>query len=229
VHAHVCTADPLFHLPSVLSDLVDANRLNAQLLAAGPAVLLLALGSRSFFAVLHMLRTRGLRSMRQVHKQMTRSLQRLERCLVLAGASRPQSLSTTGMRASSPDGVEAAESTSSQGTHQRAPKAWMRFPWTSEPPSAEEAAAQIAAELTKGGSALDVRMLSGAELGEFALHVHSYLLLLDFSSPAYPAGAADAIHHETQELLRQGGLSVEQQTALLRSLKARHAELAKFL
>ena len=32
-----------------------------------------------------------------------------------------------------------------------------------------------------------------------------------------------------QELLRQGGLSVEQQTALLRSLKARHAELAKFL
>ena len=84
-------------------------------------------------------------------------------------------------------------------------------------------------EQTTGSGAREVRMLRGAELGEFVLHVHSYLLLLDFSSPPYPTGEADAIHHEMQELLRQGGLSVDQQMALLRSLKARHNDLAKVL
>lgn len=207
-------------------------------------MLLLALGSRSFFALLHMLRTRGLRSMRQVHKQMARSLQQLERCLVLAGASRPQSLATAGMRAASQGSGEAAEKATAISTPNPTPTitskatnrhvahgAWMRWPWqtrASEQPSAEEAPADRVAEQTTG-SAGDMRMLRGAELGEFVLHLHSYLLLLDFSSPAYPTGEADAVHHETQELLRQGGLGVDQQMALLRSLKAHHAELAKML
>ena len=30
------------------------------------------------------------------------------------------------------------------------------------------------------------RVLCGAELGEFALQLHSYLLLLDYSKGAYP-------------------------------------------
>ena len=71
--------------------------------------------------------------------------------------------------------------------------------------------------------------LRGAELGEFALQLHSYLLLLDFSSPAYPTKASDALHRGVQDMLRQGQLSVPQQRALLRSLKEHHGGLAKFL
>jgi hypothetical protein len=69
-------------------------------------------------------------------------------------------------------------------------------------------------------------VLRGAALGEFALHVHSFLLLLDFSSLANPTAASDAIHHELQDLLRHGQLSVAQQTALLASVKERQAALA---
>lgn len=75
----------------------------------------------------------------------------------------------------------------------------------------------------------DERLLQGAELGEFALHLHSFLLLLDFSSPAYPAKATEAVHHEVQDLLHQGQITVSQQRALLSSLMQRHTALAKFL
>jgi hypothetical protein len=73
------------------------------------------------------------------------------------------------------------------------------------------------------------RVLQGAELGEFALHVHSYLLLLDYSSPAYASKACDALHNELQDLLRRGGLSVTQQAALLAAVKERHVALGNSL
>ena len=72
-------------------------------------------------------------------------------------------------------------------------------------------------------------LLRGAELGEFALHLHSYLLLLDYSKAAYPTKACDAIHDELQDLLRQGELGVAEQVRLLSSVKERHAALAKLL
>ena len=53
-----------------IDDLVDANRLNVQLLASVPAVVLVVGGSRLSCALLSMGRTRGLRSMRQVHAEM---------------------------------------------------------------------------------------------------------------------------------------------------------------
>ena len=71
--------------------------------------------------------------------------------------------------------------------------------------------------------------LEGAALGEFAMHVHSYLLLLDFSSPPLPAKECDAIHAELQALLQNGPLTVAQQAALLHSVKERHAALRKSL
>ena len=175
-----------------LDDLVDANRLNVQLLASVPALLLLAAGSRGSFALLHVLRTRGLRSMRQVHLEMGDVLRRLERCLILAGAPRPQA----GQRVLSEDAQDAS------GVEGDGVGSW---------------------------GARKEQVLQGAELGEFTLHLHSFLLLLDFSSPAYPTESTDAVHREVQDLLHQGQISVPQQRALLSALMQRHDALAKFL
>jgi len=41
-----------------------------------------------------------------------------------------------------------------------------------------------------GGTYGARRVLCGAELGEFALQLHSYLLLLDYSKGAYPTKAS---------------------------------------
>lgn len=57
-------------------------------------------------------------------------------------------------------------------------------------------------------------VLRGAELGEVALQLHAYLLLLDYSKGAYPTKACDAIHDELQDLLRQGQLAVSTQAPL---------------
>ena len=72
-------------------------------------------------------------------------------------------------------------------------------------------------------------LLREVELGEFVLQLHSYLLLLDFASPPFSSRAADAIHRDAQLLLRQGQLSVNQQSALLDAIIERHRALKRFL
>ena len=198
-----------------IDDLVDANRLNVQLLTSVPAVLLLAAGSRLSFKLAHVLITRGLRSMREVHDEMSSVLNRVERCLLLAGSPRPQS---------------ARFVTSRAGEDSATPTTGGRRP--SSPPSGRGVEVQGEAELSRAGVRVvgEARVLQGAELGELVLHLHSYLLLLDYSSAVYPPKACDSIHHELQDLLRQGQLSVTQQAALLRAIKERgHAALAKSL
>ena len=56
----------LLRAMGAIDDLVDANRLNVQLLASVPAVLLFAASSRASLNLLTAWRTRGLRSLRQV-------------------------------------------------------------------------------------------------------------------------------------------------------------------
>ena len=57
--------------------------------------------------------------------------------------------------------------------------------------------------------------LQANELGEFVLHMHSYLTILDYCSPPFPAKTSDAIHSGMQDLLMQGQLSTQRQIALL--------------
>ena len=228
-----------------LDDLVDANRLNMQLLACGPAVLLCFGSSRFFFNLLNMIRSRGVRSLRRVHAQMGRTLNQLERCLVLAGSPRPTSadeLSSVGVGGGVGGGGggggetrQGARGRKDAPNKGRSSSSWLWRKASGEKGSQGHAEASATAashgllhdDCADGGS--PKQSLHGAELGEFVLHVHSYLVLLDYSALAYPKGAADAIHHELQDLLRQGELSVKQQSDLLRSIKDRHAELLKAL
>lgn len=69
-------------------------------------------------------------------------------------------------------------------------------------------------------------VLRGAELGEVCVLLHSYLRMLDFSTPPLSSRAADAIHRELQELL-WGQLSPARQQAMLRSVATRHARLLR--
>jgi len=64
--------------------LVDANRLNLQLLAGIPAVLFVTLGVRLFFQWMYSFRSFEIRSIREVHKEMTDYLDRAERLLLLS-------------------------------------------------------------------------------------------------------------------------------------------------
>ena len=223
-----------------IDDLVDANRLNVQLLASVPALLLLAVGSRLFFTSLYTLRTRDLRSTRAVHAEMAECLTRIERCLLLAGAPRPQSPVAPSLPQSSPlivqgadggggagggegadggggagggEGIRISSSGSSGGSgggsgakgggaaerwgwllgsrkwpshesvtggsvaKEASKEAAVPFPFTSlmQPPPQQQQQQQQQRQV-----------LSVSELGEFTLLVHSYLLLLDYTSPPFP-------------------------------------------
>ena len=226
-----------------IDSLVDSNRLNMQLLASVPALLLLTGGSRLIGALVHRLSTRGLRSMRAVHSEMGGLLTRLERCLTLAGSPRPQPPSsalgsqgsardsTFGGRGSARDSVRAEwddvdYEMAIRGDQGGAIRGDQRPSDESQSHSPHEREDVHEDEAVMGHG---TRVLQGAELGEFALHVHSYLLLLDYSSPAYASKACDALHNELQDLLRRGGLSVTQQAALLAAVKERHVALGNSL
>jgi len=64
--------------------LVDANRLNLQLLAGIPAVLFVTFGVRLFFQWMYSFRSFEIRSIREVHSEMTDYLDRSERLLLLS-------------------------------------------------------------------------------------------------------------------------------------------------
>ena len=226
-----------------IDSLVDSNRLNMQLLASVPALLLLTGGSRLIGALVHRLSTRGLRSMRAVHSEMGGLLTRLERCLTLAGSPRPQPPSsalgsqgsardsTFGGRGSARDSVRAEwddvdYEMAIRGDQGGAIRGDQRPSDESQSHSPHEREDVHEDEAVVGHG---TRVLQGAELGEFALHVHSYLLLLDYSSPAFASKACDALHNELQDLLRRGGLSVTQQAALLAAVKERHVALGNSL
>lgn len=226
-----------------IDSLVDSNRLNVQLLASVPALLLLTGGSRLIGALVHRLSTRGLRSMRAVHTEMGGVLTRLERCLTLAGSPRPQPPSSAlgslgsardsalGSRGSARDSLRAEwddvdNEMAIRGDQGEAIRGDQRPPEESLSHSPHEREDDHVDEAVRGHG---TRVLQGAELGEFALHVHSYLLLLDYSSPVYASNACDALHNELQDLLRRGGLTVTQQAALLAAVKERHVALGNSL
>ena len=207
-----------------IDDLVDANRLNVQLLASVPAVLLLIVTSRVPLQLVQLMRKGGIRSMHQVHEEMSDMLSRMERCLLLAGSSaRPQKPPPAAAVPQDDGDDDNASPASPPGAPswpwQRRPTTPVREGTTGSPADGAEAEVPPATG----------PVLEGIALGEFVLHVHSYLLLLDFSAPARSSKASDAIHRELQDLLRHGTLSVHQQAALLRSVKERQAALTKAL
>jgi hypothetical protein len=270
-----------------IDSLVDSNRLNMQLLASVPALLLLTGGSRLIGALVHRLSTRGLRSMRAVHSEMGGLLTRLERCLTLAGSPRPQppssALGSQGSARDSALGGRGSARDSALGGRGSARDSALGGRGSARDSALGGRGSARDSALGGRGSARDsvraewddvdyemairgdqggairgdqrpsdeslnhspheredvhedeavmghgTRVLQGAELGEFALHVHSYLLLLDYSSPAYASKACDALHNELQDLLRRGGLSVTQQAALLAAVKERHVALGNSL
>ena len=151
-------------------------------------------------------------------------LTRMERCLLLATAEHPHTPPAAATRHT--HAPPASYPLSSR------PPASPNWPWrrrASSPSPSHETASIHDDETREVEGETRGAVLGGAALGEFALHVHSYLLLLDFTSPARSAKASDAIHHELQDLLRHGQLSVAQQEALLRSVKERQAALTKTL
>eukprot|EP00588_Corethron_pennatum_P013404 CAMPEP_0194277498 /NCGR_PEP_ID=MMETSP0169-20130528/9821_1 /TAXON_ID=218684 /ORGANISM="Corethron pennatum, Strain L29A3" /LENGTH=974 /DNA_ID=CAMNT_0039021497 /DNA_START=102 /DNA_END=3026 /DNA_ORIENTATION=+ len=69
-----------------IDDLIDANRLNVQLLAAVPAVLLAVVATRLAFVGLFAIRSRGtIGSVRDLHAEMADVLLRMERRVLLTG------------------------------------------------------------------------------------------------------------------------------------------------
>ena len=77
----------LFDAMESIDHLVDANRLNVQLLASIPAFLLIRWGSILFFTSVFRFRSRDLRPTRDVLTEMSDYLSRMERCLLLSGFS----------------------------------------------------------------------------------------------------------------------------------------------
>ena len=87
--------------------------------------------------------------------------------------------------------------------------------------------------------------LSDLELGEFLLHMHRYLMLMDFTSPPFPHWLCEQIHAALREFLGVDGIiapslvtasdvssqsrTMEQRLAWLNSVQKKHQELLKHL
>jgi nuclear-control-of-ATPase protein 2 len=77
-------------------------------------------------------------------------------------------------------------------------------------------------------------LMSEKQLGEFALAVYDYLLLLDYSSPQpFPKFQCDVIHETMTNFLGKGGslgsLSPDSQLKFIKLVKGKHEELSKHL
>jgi nuclear-control-of-ATPase protein 2 len=159
-----------------IDHLMDANRLNVQLLTAIPAFLLVTFGTKFFFQALYSLRSRDLVGMSSAKAELSDILRKMERCLLLA--------------------------------------------------SHNEDNAEFSQDVEVLSSDLSV-VLKPHELGEFILHMHSYLVILDYCSPPFAAKACDSIQSGFQDLLMQGQLTTKRQIALLSLITAKHNDLMK--
>mmetsp|Transcript_13868 Transcript_13868/g.15638 ORF Transcript_13868/g.15638 Transcript_13868/m.15638 type:complete len:896 (-) Transcript_13868:106-2793(-) len=166
-----------------IDDLMDANRLNVQLLATIPAVLLVTFGTRFFFTALYSLRSKGLVGLPSAHAEMSDILRKMERCLLLSSHAEDKI-------------IDVALGNQERRNHEYA-----------ESPMHH--------------------LLNPNELGEFVLYMHSYLVILDYCSPPFPAKACNAIHAGMQDLLMQGQLTTKRQIALLQLINAKHSDLLK--
>jgi hypothetical protein len=150
----------LLHALDGIDALVAANRLNVQLLAAIPAVLILTFGARFVVRSIYTFRLKAIRSVRDVHSEMSDYLDSMETCLHLLGRKNPGHCSTR----------DRSTTIGAAGT-----------------------AVAIDVPASVVGSDM--------ELGSLVLDMHSYLVLLDYSSPVFPARSLDGIHKSMQDLL----------------------------
>ena len=67
-----------------IDNLIDANRLNVQLVAAIPAVLIIFFGTRALYTLWSNIRMKDFRLPRDVHAEMADYLKKIEECLVLS-------------------------------------------------------------------------------------------------------------------------------------------------
>ena len=82
--------------------LVDANRLNVQLIAGIPALLIVIYGTRAVFLFWSNIRMKNFRLPHDVHSEMTDYLKKVEECLVLSNYqldSKCQEQTTVGAKA----------------------------------------------------------------------------------------------------------------------------------
>jgi nuclear-control-of-ATPase protein 2 len=82
-----------------IDNLIDANRLNVQLVATIPAVLIIFFGTRLLFVFWSNIRRQDFRLPRDVHAEMSDYLKKVEECLVLSNSQLdgPTSSSTTAL------------------------------------------------------------------------------------------------------------------------------------
>ena len=162
----------LLHALDGIDALVAANRLNVQLLAGIPAVLIITLGIRFVLRSIYTFRLKAIRSVRDVHSEMSDYLDEIEKCILVGDAAG-----------------------------------------------------------------------SNMALGAFVLNMHSYLVLLDYSSPLVPARLLDGIHKSMQDLLLSGHRidfsatsvpigntrGIDRQIQIVRLLKEKHQGLLAHL
>ncbi len=78
-----------------IDNLVDANRLNVQLVASIPALLIIIFGTRALFLFWSNIRMKDFRLPRTVHAEMSDYLKRVEECLVLSNYQQDLSASAS--------------------------------------------------------------------------------------------------------------------------------------
>jgi len=186
-----------------IDDLVDTNRLNVQLLASIPSVILVILGTRLFFIILYSFKSKDIYfPTRDVHTEMSDYLYQMERCLILSD-------NNVNINANIVDYNDILLAGSSSSKEQQ------KKSYSNKKISSKEEEVSV--------------YLNPTQLGEFLLLAHKYLLLLDFSTPPISSKVSNTIQRSIQDLMQQGQLNTSLQLSLLRLIRVKHEELAKSL
>lgn len=189
--------------------LLKGNRIHFQILAAIPAVVMATYGTRLFLRALYNIRSRDLRPVTAVHAEMGEYLNQMERMMLLSSQEG--------------DGMDQRDRTKAE---------------PSKPGNARNRTRTGTPTTTSGANPRrpedNPTSLSTGELGEFVLHMHRYLILLDFSSPPFPNWACDQIQEALQMFLGTGGtlargMGPSRHVAWLNLVQKKHEELLKHM
>ena len=199
----------LLNAAETIDVLLQANRINLQLLAIIPGILAIVIGTRLFLRLFWFrFRTKSIRSISSVYAKMTEYLNELEHILLV---SNPEVFSADSPRGEGRDiGGASSSARRKQQQHQR--------------------------QRPGQGQEKSYLSLNHRELGEFSLTLHNYLVLLDYSSPVpFPQWHCNVIHQSIQEFLGSNGSlhrlpgGVDRQIALIGQVRTKHRELAEYL
>jgi len=192
--------------------LFQSNRINMQVMAVVPAVGIVFFGTKVLVRFLFSIRAKEFRPIASVHADMTDYLNKLESNIIL----------------------RTSDSHNQQQQQQPHPTHSYSYQGRTDKIHQRCTGKKDTTANLQNGTTMPTTVAEEKQLGEFALILYKYLLLLDYSSPQLlPSRQCDVIHQSLTEFLgrkgsfRRDNSSTNDRIRLIDLVKGKHQDLSK--